>query len=308
MEEQTVPEGDAQPFPKKGEKDPSSKTTDRVSFQKRSLTESGISQHSHWVQENGQFMWDWAGKFSEGDNFSSFYKRHQVCVGDSALSSLIDDGNFYLSPLTGNRWFCFLIFLQWFYISVLFLIFSDSKLSSQSLGFALIPSTLGCLWFLGPWLHFSRMLAVPRPSPQPHNPRLADLSLSRFSTNELLYSNFPLLTRLHTAGWAKAARWACRTHAHLEQQLGSLGHLKSHCRPLGVLSAYLHISTGVITQLSKCPLCCRAFQMALGVKLWPQSQAWRRGLICPSGPHTPVQSEWLTCVYADMSTSPGCLG
>lgn len=46
-EEQTVPGGDAQPSPIKGKKDPSSKTTDRVSLQNRSLTESGVSQHSH---------------------------------------------------------------------------------------------------------------------------------------------------------------------------------------------------------------------------------------------------------------------
>lgn len=99
----------------------------------------------------------------------------------------------------------------------------------------------------------------------------------------LLYSNFPVPTRLLTAGWAKATRWACwlwtRTHAHLEQQLGSLGHPKSHCMPVGVLTCTS--SVGVRTQSSKCPLyrcprCCRAFQMALGVQLWPLSQAWRR--------------------------------
>lgn len=140
-------------------------------------------------------------------------------------------------------------------------------------------------------------------------------SLMIFNQQIFLYSSFPLLTRLLTAVRAKAARWACwlwtRTHAHLEQQLGSLGHLKSRCMPVGVLNCTA--SLGVRTQLSPYPLCrcprrCRAFQMALGVQLWPLSQAWRRGLICPSALHTAVQSEWLTCVYADMPTSPGCLG
>lgn len=140
-------------------------------------------------------------------------------------------------------------------------------------------------------------------------------SLMVFNQLMLLYSNFPLPTRLLKAGGIKAARWVCwlwtRTHAYLEQQLGSLGHPKKHCMPVGVLTCTP--SVGFRTQLSKCPLCrcprcCRAFQMALGVQLWPLSQTWRRRLVCPSDLHTAVQSEWLTYVYADVFTSPGCLG
>lgn len=125
-------------------------------------------------------------------------------------------------------------------------------------------------------------------------------SLMIFNQQIFLYSNFPLLIRLLTAGRAKAARWAC--------WLGSLGCLESHCMPVGVLTCTSSQDQLSKNPLCRCPRCCRAFQMALGVQLWPLSQAWRKGLICPSALHTAVQSEWLTCVYADTSTSPGCLG
>lgn len=64
-------------IPKRREekKDPSSKKTDSFPSKQIPDTESWVSQHSHWVQESGQFMWDSAGKFSEGDDFSPFYNR-----------------------------------------------------------------------------------------------------------------------------------------------------------------------------------------------------------------------------------------
>lgn len=50
-----------------------------------------------------------------------------------------------------------------FYFSMLFSMFSDDKLPLQSLVFVFIGGTMGCLWFLGPQLRFSRMLEAPRP-------------------------------------------------------------------------------------------------------------------------------------------------
>ena len=68
------------------------------------------------------------------------------------------------------------------------------------------------------------------------------------------------------------------------QELGSLGCLKSRHMPVGVLT--YASSLEVRTQLSKCtlcrcPRCCRASQMALGVNLWVTKSSLEEGIYLP---------------------------
>lgn len=156
------------------------------------------------------------------------------------FEQLIDYVNFYFSPLTGNRWFCFLIFYSNFISPHCFPFSQTVNCHCSFLGLRLFLVPWDVSGVRSPAALFKDACGSQAYSSASQSQAGRPVSLMIFNQYFLLYSNFPLLTRLLTAGWAKAARWACwlwtRTHAHLEQQLGSLGHLKSHCMPVGVLT------------------------------------------------------------------------